>query len=349
MKKCKLELFSIFLLVLFAMLSFSSVEAADMYHPFRTDLIAGGGNGHGTDVGDIYVWNNDFEYLYVEIITTGGWVISTSQVAVGTMLSEIPQKNGNPPPGQFPYKMNHNPGVTDYTYKIAMKPQWQGTLYIAVHTDVLIGGLAGLESALPISGVAVINCQPYIGGPTYFPSLTVSDDGFLNGTYVGWCADCQRTIMVGTRYPVLIFSSYEPLPSGAMEYPANLNLVNWLLNQNFVYKPSPSGYGLYTYGDVQLAIWKLLWSNPTPSALGPYDIRRVNEIISLAMVNGQGFVPQPGQDVAILLVPWSKGIIISQTIIIQWKVPYGGSETAWGFGDNFPGKNWAMSFRYKVD
>jgi hypothetical protein len=97
--------------------------------------------GQTINVGNVMVWN-DATNLYVQYNITGGWVMTESHVAVATSLSGIPQKNGNPVPGQFPYKTVHNPGVTTYTYTIPLN-QWPvgQQLYVATHAVVqLIDG-----------------------------------------------------------------------------------------------------------------------------------------------------------------------------------------------------------------
>ncbi len=53
--------------------------------------------------------------------TPGGWVITETHLAVATSPADIPQKKGNPIPGKFPYKAEHTPPVTQYTYLISLQ------------------------------------------------------------------------------------------------------------------------------------------------------------------------------------------------------------------------------------
>lgn len=94
--------------------------------------------GQNINAGNVTVWN-DQANLYVQFNATGGWVISETHVAVATSLAGIPQRNGNPVPGQFPYKATHNPAVTSYTYTIPLG-NWQPgqDLYIATHAVMLL-------------------------------------------------------------------------------------------------------------------------------------------------------------------------------------------------------------------
>jgi hypothetical protein len=91
--------------------------------------------------------SNDANNLTVRYWTIGDWwVITETHVAVATSLGGIPQtKKGNPISGHFPYNMEHDPAVTEYTYTIPLPPGVSAgsTLYIATHAVVqrLDGGI----------------------------------------------------------------------------------------------------------------------------------------------------------------------------------------------------------------
>jgi len=127
------------LLFLASMLSMTFVPKA-MAHteedPFVTDLIAGGGNPKSAiTVGDVKVWN-DAEYLYVKyVITDTDWCLTETHLHIAAFAEGIPQKNGNPPPGQFDYQMEHD-CVTEYTYAIPLTLSSDNQLYIAAHAVV---------------------------------------------------------------------------------------------------------------------------------------------------------------------------------------------------------------------
>jgi hypothetical protein len=53
---------------------------------------------------------NDSDNLYVSFHLDDPWVLLETHVAVEQDCADIPQKNGNPTPGQFPYS-----GITDDT------------------------------------------------------------------------------------------------------------------------------------------------------------------------------------------------------------------------------------------
>ena len=158
-------------------------------------------------------------------------------------------------------------------------------------------------------------------------------DGPLEGVYEGWCVDSDEEIdTFDTPLIGYLYSSYdEDLPE-LFYYQENLPLINWILNYDFVGKESPNGLGTYTLGDVTKAIWILLEEAPNPNPLGgvgPFDDNRIAEIVAKANAEGQGFVPQCGQYVAIIIVVEGQ-----QTTIFKYPVPCGGgTETVWAFGD----------------
>jgi hypothetical protein len=318
--------------------------------PFVTDLTAGGGNiKSAMDVGDVLVWN-DGEYLYVKyVVTDEDWCLTETHLEVATVLEDIPQKNGNPPPGQFTYGGEHD-CVADWTYEIPLSWDPGTEILIAAHGVVQTGGVDGLEAMLP-DQVTINVTYPGLGfgAPSYF-DIAVSGGTTLDGTYDGSCADLEGGPPSGAAN---VYSSYEELPPGVIEHPENLDLVNWIINQDFVGKPSGCD-GAYTFGDVQWAIWKLVdGREPTPGALK--SLRdwlpcRAQEILDAAIANGEGFVPGCGEVMGIILAPenwWT------QSVLIWVEVPCAEDETAWGgdyFGTplEFPGDNWAIYFAYSV-
>ena len=90
-------------------------------------------------VGELHV-SKDNDYLYVEYDLDVA--MSESHLHVATSLEGIPQANGNPIPGQFDHKNDHDPQVTEYTYMIPWDQSWNGVdlFYIAAHAVVWIWG-----------------------------------------------------------------------------------------------------------------------------------------------------------------------------------------------------------------
>jgi len=115
--------------------------------------------------------------------------------------------------------------------------------------------------------------------------------------------------------------------------PENLDLVNWILNQELVGTASICG-GDYTYGDVQRAIWGLLDDGQADGGLGPWEQCRADEIEAAAWLNGEGFEPTCGDLVGVILLPVDECGVESEYQYIIIPVPAEcdatyGDETAW--------------------
>ena len=149
--------------------------------------------------------------------------------------------------------------------------KWLGTLAVFATLSSAVHAMEGHMSVARLPN-----------NMSYF-DITISNDGALNGTWEGWCADWGRLIEDGVQYHAKIYSPYSPIPEGIVDKPENLDEMNWLINKKFVGKSSPGGHGVYTTGDVQLAIWTLLDDNFSASTVGPYSQARVDEIVDKAL------------------------------------------------------------------
>ncbi len=92
-------------------------------------------------IGTVSIWNDDTcIYVHVEI-SAPGWVLKETHVAYGDMMSDIPQKNGNPIPGKFPMKEVYpveSPYTTedDFCIPICSFADAESCVLIAVHAAV---------------------------------------------------------------------------------------------------------------------------------------------------------------------------------------------------------------------
>jgi hypothetical protein len=137
-----------------------------------------------------------------------------------------------------------------------------------------------------------INLPPdYISIQVKYPSSNSYYDVILSnvpsgyhlsdGTYVGWCVDEHHYIYNGKTYSGILYSSYDPSnPHGDPDW----DKVNYILNHK-------EG----TWKDVQEAIWYFVDGGNTPSTA--HGQAMVND----AKNNGQGFVPMPGQIMAVIV------------------------------------------------
>jgi hypothetical protein len=323
--------------------------------PFETDLIA----AQHYDAGEVLVWNNG-DNLFVKYIADEDWQITETHLHVAESMEDIPQKNGNPIPGQFDYKEEHDPAVTEFTYEIDNTWDEDDELFIAAHAvvceETTVGGLEETEAMLPDIVTASAVHAITIGHLESYFVVTISGGTYLDGTHNGWCVDLDALMHDYLSFTAKVYSSYEMIPIGLINHPENLDLVNWILNQDYVGTSSPGGYGIYTYGDVQRAIWELIEDKQSTIYLGPWNINRANEIIADAEDPAvEGFEPGCDEVFGVLLVPvdeygrrdLSQGQICIIPVPIECETEWN-CETAWGDGLDFPGRNWAMYFTYTI-
>jgi hypothetical protein len=254
-------------------------------------------------------------------------------------------KMGNPIPGRFEYGGYHD-CVAEHTYMIPVTWPAETELLVAAHGVVQTGGLGGLELTLPDQVYVTVVDKPAWDndGDGYADAwwqIDISQGGILDGSHPAYCADLDTFTEVGEEYWADVYSSYA-LPEGIVEYPENLDLVNWILNQDFVGEPSPCG-GFFNYKNVQGAIWTLI------EGYAPGAGCNVAELVDRAYANGEGFEPGCGDLLGVFLIP----VTGEQHLLISVPVPCAEDETAWGgdyFGTplEFPGRNWAIYFEYTV-
>jgi hypothetical protein len=160
-----------------------------------------------------------------------------------------------------------------------------------------------LLPALPSLVNACTTAKGADANNAYF-DLTVNDTE-LAGVYGAWCVDVDLSLSGSECFDANVYSSYAELPVGEFENPDNFDLVNWILNQNFIGEASPSG-GTYTFGDVQWAIWELIDDNNCAlcAYLGDdWSTTKGQEIVNAAIASGEGFEPEAGGVIAIVLIP----------------------------------------------
>jgi len=151
---------------------------------------------------------------------------------------------------------------------------------------------------LPESTYACADAKP--GSTSYF-DLSIAD-GALAGNYAAWCVDVAGSLDAGECFDANVYSSFGVIPDGVVDNPENLDLINWILNQEWFGVDSP-----YTIGDVQWAMWELIDDNNCVSCtyLVPWDDTTVRgmEIVDLAMASGEGYEPGLGDVLAVVLEP----------------------------------------------
>lgn len=318
--------------------------------------------GKFTEVGEVIV-KNDAVNLYItfEIYEAEipNWFISETHLSITASLAEVPlTKDGNPQIGLFNYnnlgKTIENAGATVVFEPIPLVNLGNPSeLVILAHAVVNDLGSTGCNEPsmdafnvrLPATATAKFT-YPGEGALSYLVTF-ISEGGILNGTHQGWCIDTDHYISLNTDLEVNVISTWDPnfiFRTDLVSYPENMDQVNWILNQGFVGTESPSGFGTFTFGDVQRAMWELLEETEGESSLGTWSQDRVDEIIA-ASIAGEGFEPQCGEFVALVLQPVNPD---QQITLIPYPVSCFCDETSWAAGEDVGGNSWAMYFEYSV-
>jgi hypothetical protein len=148
------------------------------------------------------------------------------------------------------------------------------------------------------------------GLPSYF-DLTLTGNPYYSGLgwLDAWCLNPNISLTgLNSTYPATIYSSYELnlLPAGLFGSPAldsiaknNLDVVNWIINQDYTANPQ------FSYGEVQAAMWKLLGHGELLTGVdieadGPVSLADVNIIYNAALTH-DGFVPDVNQQIALVI------------------------------------------------
>jgi hypothetical protein len=135
----------------------------------------GGGGGTGTLVGNVAVWStlvsgNIYAIHVTYNITLGGACLDGTHLQIALQTSGIPQKNGNPIPGQFDGKHTDACTTTDsYTVNFDMGSGSDNAVVIAAHADV-----AGV-------GAPIFAGANFVSGSTMPATLTGRRTGNVSG------------------------------------------------------------------------------------------------------------------------------------------------------------------------
>ena len=229
--------------------------------------------GQTTLVGYVTVCNDGNNLTVTYDTTSSNWRISETHLAVGDQLSDIPQRNGNPPPGQFPYKGTHNPPVTTVTYvvpKSAIGPIGVGsTVFIAAHAVVrqsagtasmqvcsngdetytaYNNAVLGPDAGAPTGriGTAYPSAEPY--GEQNDTAVSIWDQGvgapFANTDGSNDCADWiwERNLM--TVNGSVINQAVNPINGDRVEFRQNFNIPGPFVSGT-LYASSDNAYEAY--------------------------------------------------------------------------------------------------------
>jgi hypothetical protein len=136
----------------------------------------------------------------------------------------------------------------------------------------------------------LVNVTVFDGPESHFvTTLSNVPQGYdvANNTYLGWCIDASIVMTRNETFEAMLYSSLSP-PSGNWST-ARWDMVNYILN----HKQGNAN-------DTQAAMWYFINNttnfNQTLSTAA-------NATIEDALANGTGFIPSPGQTVAVIVFP----------------------------------------------
>ncbi|SNR67067.1 SdrD B-like domain-containing protein [Paracoccus sediminis] len=162
-----------------------------------------------------------------------------------------------------------------------------------------------IKGSLPTGGTLVLSVQDTFDGDHFTATLSGTGDARFDGKSFGiaYCAAAYLPINAGVGVPYDFYLADASVPTGVIARPQNLDMVNWILNQDFDGRDNGDGNGrTYTEAEIQGAIWGLtdtiVFVNP---ALGTNANAR--EIYNLALANGEGFEAGEGDIVGLILDP----------------------------------------------
>ena len=334
-----MRLFTFLLLGLIA----SSVHAQKC-----VDLIA----GQSIDAGDVCVDIVDGK-LEVEISTQDGWIVKEWHVYAGDAEAELPWRN-NPSPGKFDWSGSADSLVLTLTPEQIGLAGWSEgeKLLVAAHAVVCKGeqeetawgeghsigknwsmgfcvnvcevetfNVPAFNDAV-LSDSATVNVQ-YNGGNAALPYFTgyvdINGDGVDDVTAPTWCVDLSNTIASNRDYCSLTVSTYDAAAAlPGINNPQNFDLANYVAN-TFPIGTVMSDGGLLTGGTVQRAMWTLIYGSARSAGEGPWSQVHLDEIFAAAFVDGEGYVPDCGGVVLVLVYPVACGTddLAAQALIAQ--------------------------------
>jgi hypothetical protein len=293
-----------------------------------TDLIA----GKSTVVGTVTI-TDDGKDLNISIEMDDDYAYSEAHVQAGCHLSEIPtNKKGNPKIGLFDYKVTGTCAL-DGEWSYSLKDlDCKNKVVVAVHAvvnDVTGEKVGDLSASATLEDDAEVTFHKN----RYAYYETDVDDQ----TFDGWCVDLGHVVSYRTYWGLDPISSYSKDSHTYVDKPLNLDLVNYIINQD---------YSKYQWQSVQEAIWVVI--DDANRSLGGRK-GEAAAIVKDALAHGEGYTPDVDGVYAVLLVldTGGDGEQDVQVTIVEEPVPIDPvcgtkTETAWSDGTLFSSKgSWA--------
>lgn len=291
--------------------------------------------GKTTDVGTVYVWNDQTNY-YVEIDMATGWCMTESHVIAAVAVADIPQANGNPVPGKFPAGDSYNPCADgdDFTFPIA---GLGSSPYFAVHVKAW---------DMTVSTATIVsNAGDLIAHETAYPAAFTTTAPAVVPTFAGWPGIAGASYISNQADGDPFNENHWRKVTDTLVVPADVWLLGGQLmvnSDNYEFTKlngveiqrdddggtaTVEGIGAEPFPRVTPQTWTTIETVPFAPAMGANAFEFVFR--NSTWEGCCGFVTNP------------TGLIYKATA--SW---YAHSESAWAGGTAFPGKNWATYFQY---
>ena len=283
----------------------------------------------GEVIAEITMDENEELILTVEYKIDEPWRAIEYHLWVG---KEIYGDNGiprNAAPGRFPFT-----GATNTIVLSDLDIGANDPIYIAAHAVVANDELYADYDEIVLPEEVSFSVSP---ATNFYLNVVVDieDGGILAGNNAGWCIDPSLPIGPNAAPPPYLADVY--LSIGDLPEYYNIfdfGKINWILNFAAPLVPE----GVYSMGDVQTAIWRVLFPGgySTPNnAPGP-DFVEDNVVQILANADSD-FIPGCNDRVGVILDTQSKEVNDEvrnlQPLLISIPVPCKGvEETAWAIG-----------------
>ena len=286
-----------------------------------------------------------------------GWCLTKTHLHVGDPFPL--NKAKNPKIGLFePGGVSHE-CATSYTYDnidSSIQVPCNTVMNIAAHAVVAAADFSSLPHPTPGGSVKITSFG--VPGNDLDPSFWDVDIDFLDSMppirYDAWCIDRTTFLSNGEMACANLYHDYGELPDAVKDLVVeeNLDKVNYIINNFSAGDDSDCSDpdGVFTYEDIQGAIWELVEPGFPPRG---NECRR-NEIVAAANMNGDGFVPTCEQYTAVIIVPFICGdpTSLRQLLVAEMLLGCDIDETAWGDGIDgmdFGGKSWGKYIEHDCD
>lgn len=310
--------------------------------------------------------NDSLDVTYV-VTDTPSWSITKTYLHVSPTANGFPvNSSGVPDIQNFTYKTNHG-NVTYYKYDNIDVTGMPYT-YISANANVTqqsscVVDTSYINSIIPKNKL-LMRVQ-LVKNPAYFKTQLYDSGGNLifNDYFYGNCVDLTHPISDGRYYFPYAVSSYSgnsALLSCLVNRPENLDLVNYLINQDYATSLGATGT------EIQAAIWTLLdygvpVSGVTNSGV-TWNQSIVNAIIADAKAKGEYYIPPCNGYFVVLLDQGCKtamkngttpNITVQQSIFwlpvnklpTSYNYSYGECANAWAKGKKFNTAGWGQYFQ----